>query len=93
MADPRRVHIYVSGIVQGVFFRSCTQETAAALNITGWVRNLRDGRVEMIAEGRDADLQKLIEWCRRGPPGAVVEDVAVSNETPTGEFTVFGVKS
>ncbi len=87
-----RVHIYVSGRVQGVFYRSNTRRKALELGITGWVRNLPDGRVEIVAEGEREKLLSLIEWCRRGPPLARVEDLEVIWEKPRGEFESFTIK-
>ncbi|MGQ9680517.1 MAG: acylphosphatase [Candidatus Bathyarchaeia archaeon] len=87
-----RLHIYVLGKVQGVFYRSNTCEKAEELGITGWVKNLADGRVEIIAEGEEEKLKKLVEWCRVGPRWAKVEDLNVNVEPATGEFKSFGIK-
>jgi len=88
----RRVHITVSGRVQGVFFRANTQEVAQRLGLSGYVRNLPDGRVEVVAEGDEGALQKLIDWCHQGPPLARVERVEVRWENPTGEFSGFRIR-
>ncbi|NOX44437.1 MAG: acylphosphatase [Caldiserica bacterium] len=88
----RRVHITVSGRVQGVFFRANTQEVAQRLGLSGYVRNLPDGRVEVVAEGAEEALRKLIEWCHEGPPLARVERVEVRWENPTGEFSGFHIR-
>ncbi len=87
-----RVHIYVSGRVQGVFYRSNTRKKALELGLTGWVRNLPDGRVEIVAEGEREKLERLIEWCRRGPPLARVEDLEIRWEEPRGEFDSFTIR-
>ncbi len=87
-----RAHVYVSGRVQGVFFRSETQDEAVRHDVTGWVRNLPDGRVEAVFEGEKENVDKLIEFCRRGPPGARVAKVEVSWETYTGEFKNFKIR-
>lgn len=87
-----RAHVYVSGRVQGVFFRSDTRDEAVRHGVTGWVRNLPDGRVEAVFEGEKEKVDKLIEFCRRGPPGARVTKVEVSWETPTGEFKDFKIR-
>jgi len=87
-----RVHIYVSGRVQGVFYRSNTRKRALELGLTGWVRNLPDGRVEIVAEGEREKLERLIEWCRRGPPLARVEDLEIRWEKPRGEFDSFTIR-
>ena len=84
-----RVHVYVSGRVQGVFFRSETQDEALRHGLTGWVRNLPDGRVEAVFEGEKENVEKLVEFCRRGPPGARVAKVDVTWEDYTGQFKSF----
>jgi len=76
-------------MVQGVFFRSETRHEANRRKVTGWVRNLRDGRVEAVFEGEKDAVEKLIEFCRTGPPGARVTKVEVSWEEYTGEFKGF----
>lgn len=85
----KRAHIYISGSVQGVWFRATAQGVAIDGNLTGWVRNLRDGRVEMVAEGAENGLEELIRWCSVGPPDAEVTDVAVTWSDPTHEFSAF----
>ena len=87
-----RAHIFVNGIVQGVFFRSETRGQALRHNITGWVRNLSDGRVEAIFEGEKERVSSLIEFCRRGPPGARVTRVVVMWEDYTGDFKTFSIR-
>ena len=76
------VHLYVSGIVQGVFFRAHTTNTARSLGLTGWVRNLDDGRVEIVAQGARERIADFITWCRHGPPAASVEKVDISWTEP-----------
>ena len=73
-----RLRVLVSGRVQGVGFRYFTQRTAAELGLTGWVRNLRDGRVEAVAEGERANLEQLLAAIRRGPPSSRVADTQVA---------------
>jgi len=87
-----RAHVYVSGRVQGVFFRNEMQEEALRNGLTGWVRNLPDGRVEAVFEGEKEMVEKLTEFCRRGPPGAKVANVKVVWENYTGEFYDFRVR-
>jgi len=87
-----RAHVVVSGRVQGVFFRSETQDEAYRQNVTGWVRNLPDGRVEAVFEGEKDKVDALIEFCRRGPPGARVARVEVVWEHFTGEFRDFRIR-
>lgn len=70
-----RVHLYVSGRVQGVSFRWHTREYAQRFGLSGWVRNLEDGRVEVMAEGEEDGLRALVEWVHIGSPKAIVEDV------------------
>jgi acylphosphatase len=84
-----RVHIWVSGKVQGVWYRASTLQEAQKLGLTGWVRNLPDGRVEIVAEGPKEALEKLISWCHHGPPHAVVTKVEPVWESYLGEFSSF----
>lgn len=84
-----RAHIVVSGRVQGVFYRYSTVEEASRLGLSGWVKNLPDGRVEAVAEGEREAVLRLVEWCRRGPPSARVEKLDVDWEAPTGEIRGF----
>ena len=84
-----RVHIFVSGKVQGVFFRSSTKYMAEKLGLSGWVRNLADGRVEAIFEGNKEAVEKMVGWCRKGPEYARVTGIEVVAEDHTGEFNGF----
>ncbi len=87
-----RAHVFVSGRVQGVFFRHETRHEARLRGIKGWVRNLKDGRVEVVFEGEEEAVKELIDFCKRGPPGAKVTKVEVLWETYTGEFRDFEIK-
>lgn len=87
-----RAHIFISGSVQGVFFRSNTQSKAKSLEITGWVKNLPDGRVEAVFEGEKEKVQDLIEWAKRGPSFARVNDVDVEWQEYKGEFEDFEIR-
>ncbi|MEW6095964.1 MAG: acylphosphatase [bacterium] len=87
-----RAHVYISGYVQGVFFRAYTRDEALKLGITGWVRNLADGRVEAVFEGDQLQVEKIISWCHKGPPPARVRNVELNYETYTGEFPTFEIK-
>ena len=87
-----RAHLFISGKVQGVFFRACTQEEAQKRNLTGWVRNLYDRRVEAVFEGEEEVVKSMISWCHSGPPHAVVSDVSVEIEEPKGKFTRFDIR-
>ncbi len=87
-----RVHLVVSGRVQGVFFRQSTADTARRLGLRGWVRNLPDGRVEAEAEGERAALETLVEWCRRGPPAARVDALEAGWGEPRGGLDPFAIR-
>jgi acylphosphatase len=87
----RRAEILVRGLVQGVFYRYNTKQRADELRLTGGVKNLRDGRVEVICEGTEEDIVRLVEWCKRGPQGAVVEHVDVAWRDYAGECKDFRI--
>ena len=80
----KRARVTVRGRVQGVFFRAETGDRARSLGLSGWVRNVPDGSVEAVFEGDDERVDSMIEWCRRGPSGAEVDDVQVTLEDPDG---------
>jgi len=87
-----RAHLFISGIVQGVGYRwSCSRE-ARGLGLTGWVRNLPDGRVEALLQGTKEQVEQMIKWCYRGPEEARVSDITVSYEEPSGELPDFGIR-
>ncbi len=92
MADQVRLHAWIDGHVQGVGFRYFVRESASALPLTGWVRNLHDGRVELVAEGKREDLEKLLNVVRQGPRGSHVTDVHVEWGIASGEFDNFRVQ-
>jgi len=83
--------VIIRGRVQGVFFRSETRLKASRCNVTGWVRNLPDGRVEAVFEGKKENVDKIIEFCKRGTSGARVTKTEVVRETYTGEFEDFQI--
>ena len=86
MSDDRtRAHVFVSGTVQGVYYRASTRDAARERDVDGWVRNLDDGRVEAVFEGEESAVEELVEWCHTGSSAASVEDVEVSYEEPEGE--------
>jgi acylphosphatase len=87
-----RVQVWVSGRVQGVFYRATAERVASGLGLSGWVRNLSDGRVEAIAEGPAEALEAFVRWCHEGPPGARADDVTVESHPATGEFTGFATR-
>jgi acylphosphatase len=92
MADRARVHVVVSGRVQGVFFRGSAVDAARALGIHGWIRNLPDGRVEAEAEGERPALERFVEFCRRGPPAARVDAAEVSWGDFRGDLGPFATR-
>jgi acylphosphatase len=85
MSGRTRAHVFVSGTVQGVYFRATTRDTAREHGVDGWVRNLDDGRVEAVFEGAEEDVEALVAFCHEGSSAARVEDVEVSHEEPQGE--------
>ena len=91
MEDKVRAHVIIIGRVQGVFFRLETQRAAGRYKVSGWVRNKRDGTVEAVFEGDKTRVDKVIEWCRQGSPGAVVEHVNLEWEKYTGQHPSFEI--
>lgn len=87
-----RAHVFVSGKVQGVYYRANTRDTAREKNVSGWVRNLDDGRVEAVFEGDEDAVEAMVEWCHEGSPRAEVEDVEVEWEEATDEFDGFEIR-
>jgi acylphosphatase len=83
--DRTRAHVFVSGRVQGVYYRANTRDTARENGVDGWVRNLSDGRVEAVFEGPGSAVEEMVEWCHTGSPAAGVEDVNVEYGDPEGE--------
>ena len=86
------VHVFVTGRVQGVFFRQATRVTAIKNNVTGWIKNLDDGRVEVLIEGEDKSVDSVIEWCNYGPANSRVDNIEVNNEDHTNKFESFEVR-
>ena len=87
----KRLHLLISGRVQGVCFRAAARRRARILGLTGWARNLSDGRVQILAEGREEELRSFLRWAGRGPAGARVDDLSVSWETGGKEFSDFEI--
>lgn len=87
----QRIHLFIKGKVQGVFFRQTTKVTAEKKNVTGWVKNLHDGRVEAVLEGNAVEVSEVVEWCHAGPVNAVVDDVEIITELYKGEFSKFDI--
>jgi acylphosphatase len=80
-----RAHVWVSGGVQGVYFRAYAEDEAAFRAVAGWIRNAPDGRVEALFEGSRTSVEAMIQWCHRGSPASRVTGVEVSWEIPRGE--------
>lgn len=90
--DVQRAHVYVSGSVQGVFFRESARKKAREFGLAGWIENLPDGRVEAVFEGSPEDVRRMTQWCEQGPPHATVEDVEVRLEDARGDLRSFEVR-
>lgn len=88
----KRAHVYISGRVQGVFFRASTREEARKRGVKGWVKNLPDGRVEAVFEGDEEKIEEMIDFCKKGPRAAEVKDIKVEWQEHQGEFNEFGVR-
>lgn len=88
----KRVHLWISGRVQGVWFRESAKKAAEALGVVGWVRNRPDGRVEGVFEGPAGAVEQLVAWCRHGPERARVDALHVEDEPATGGFEAFRVE-
>ncbi len=87
----QRLHLFISGKVQGVFFRQAMKVAAKKNHVFGWVKNLKDTRVEAILEGDDINVGNVVEWCHAGPANARVDDIEIRNEKYKNEFTKFDV--
>jgi acylphosphatase len=87
-----RAHVTITGSVQGVFFRLETRRVANAYGVTGWIQNLPDGRVEAVFEGEEENVKRLVEFCRKGPPPATVDNVDVCWERFSGRFSGFEIR-
>jgi acylphosphatase len=86
-----RVHLIISGKVQGVYFRKHTQDVSLQNYVYGWVKNLPNGDVECILEGLKSSVDKVIRWCHQGPPNSRVDNVEIKYEEFTGHFTHFQI--
>jgi len=87
-----RAHIFISGRVQGVFYRAFTREIAYNLGLKGWVKNLYDGRVEAVLEGNKKVIEQAIKQCYTGPPGSRVTDIEIHWETFVGDQKEFVIR-
>ena len=92
MMMKERAHVFITGRVQGVFFRATTRDEAKKNRVTDWVRNLADGRVEAVFEGNKQDVENMLEFCHKGPSMAHVTDMEIKREKFEGEFNDFKVK-
>jgi acylphosphatase len=92
MSDRARVHLLITGLVQGVAFRQSAAFEAERLGVAGWVRNLPDGRVEAEAEGERSKVEVFARWCEHGPRGAAVEWVDATWGPAVGETTGFRIE-
>ena len=88
----KQIHVFVTCRVQGVFFRQSTRVMAIKNNVSGWVRNLDDGRVEIVAQGETNNVDNLADWCKTGPANSRVDEFELSEENYTGEFENFEVR-
>ncbi len=88
----KRIHIFVTGRVQGVFFRQSARVMAIKNNVNGWVSNLDDGRVEIVAEGEESNINNLVVWCKTGPANSRVDEFELFEEHSTNEFENFEVR-
>ncbi len=88
----KRVHIIVTGRVQGVYFRANTCREGRRLGINGWVRNLESDKVEVLAEGDDERIRNLVKYCHRGPEAARVDDIKVEYEEPKEDLEPFSIR-
>ena len=88
----RRVHLIISGRVQGVYFRQSTKDRALEYGVSGWVRNRLDGTVELVAEGESNAVNRLVSWCSVGPKMAIVDAVERIDEEPVGIPQGFDVR-
>jgi acylphosphatase len=86
-----RVHLIISGNVQGVYFRKHTQDISLQNNVYGWVKNLQNGDVECVLEGLKSNIDKVMIWCHQGPPNSRVDNVEIKYEEFTGDFNEFKI--
>lgn len=88
----KRVHVFISGRVQGVFFRAYTRDAAIREGVQGWVRNMPDGRVEAVFEGNADQVDRMVAWCHEGSPLGHVDSVDARDEPYTGELGPFEIR-
>jgi acylphosphatase len=88
----KALHLMIHGRVQGVWYRATTKEVASRFGIFGWVRNSPDGSVEAHIQGEDAAVDEMLDWCRRGPPGAYVDHIDIAEVKPKDEYKSFSIR-
>ena len=86
-----QAHILISGDVQGVYYRVSCKEYAIGVGVKGWVRNLDNGNVEALAQGEKEKIERFLEWCKKGPPQAKVEEIKITWQEANGPFNGFSV--
>lgn len=86
-----RVHVSIHGKVQGVFFRASAKDMAHLFGVKGWIKNCFDGSVEAVFEGEKEAVDSVVDWCKKGPPGALITSIDVQNEKYLGEFNDFSI--
>lgn len=92
MEKKTRAHIFVSGRVQGVYFRENTRKKAEQLDVSGWIKNLSDGRVEAVFEGEEDKIEKIVAWIKKGPIFAKIIDLKIEWQEYKGEFKGFDIR-
>ena len=88
----QRIHILVTGKVQGVFFRQATKVVAIKNNVTGCIKNLENGQVEIILEGDEKNVNSVVDWCRHGPANSRVDEIEINNQKFSNQFLEFEVR-
>ena len=90
--ENKSVHILVTGKVQGVFFRQATKVIAIKNHVTGWVKNLESGQVEILLEGEDQNVNSIVEWCHNGPANSRVDEIKIEQQKFSGQYSNFEVR-
>ena len=85
------IHLTIQGRVQGVFYRASAKDKALSLGLTGWVKNTKEGNVEILVSGNDSDLEKFTDWCRQGPSQAAVTNVILEQLPKEQVFNGFSI--
>ena len=86
-----QVHLIISGKVQGVFYRASCQKIAIQYDLKGWVKNLSTGQVEVLAQGKKEEIEKFINWCKKGPPHAIVNDLEIKWQPLNHDYNTFEI--